>query len=366
MIPIPIPIPVQPERNAPHVLSAAESLSNQAAMLHAAYCTDEALVLAQQAVDTERTPMTLNNIAVILETLGRFAEALPYEREAYYREPGTSRTARLYGEALLRRGDLKIGWPIYARAYLRYDWLAPYVPEWQGEPLTDRRLLVFGPGGYGDNIYFLRWLLELPATTDITYIAPPMLAPLVRTLGIHVVENWNGNVSIDFGAFDYHIPIHAIPQHLGVTYESYKPHVPYLAVRPRPRFHLRRRVGFCWRGGEALSPRYSRSLNWDQRQRVTSRLPATYIDLSDLTGPWLATAELMSSLDHIVTVDTGVAHLAGALGIPTWVILPGSSAWYYPLGYVTHPLYPTMQMFRNDGEGLDSAVDAVCDALGDP
>jgi hypothetical protein len=346
------------------MLSPAESLSNQAAALHAAYCTEESLVLARRAVASERTPMTLNNLAVILETLGRFAEALPYEREAYVRNPDEPRMARLYGEALLRHGNLTLGWPIYSRAYLRYDWLTPYVPEWHGESLTGRRLLVFGPGGYGDNIFFLRWLTDLRARgAAITYIAPPNLAPLARTLDLTVVENWNGNVAIDFGAFDFHIPIHAIPQYLGVTYDTYVPRTPYLTVRPRPRFHLCRRIGFCWRGGEALSLRYSRSLNWQQRQRVIARLPRRYVDLSDLTGSWLATAELMASLDHVVTVDTGVAHLAGALGVLTSVILPGSSAWYYPIGYDYHPFYPTMRMFRNDGEGLDSAVDAVLATL---
>jgi hypothetical protein len=357
-------MPVQPERAAPRMLSPAESLSNQAAALHAAYCTDEAVALARRSVAMEHTPTTLNNLAVILETLGLFEESLSYAREAYHHNPDVPRTARLYGEALLRLGNLPLGWPIYSRAYLRYDWLSPHVPEWHGESLADRRLLVFGPGGYGDNIYFLRWLPDLAARgATVTYLSPPMLAPLARLLPIHVVENWNGNVSLDFGAFDYHISIHAIPQYLNVTYDTYTPRVPYFPVRPHPRFHLRHRIGFCWRGGEALSPRYSRSLNWDQRQRITARLPRRYVDLSNLTGSWLATARLIASLDHLITVDTGVAHLAGALGVPTSVILPGSSAWYYPLGYDRHPFYPTMHMFRNEGEGLDSAVNAICGVL---
>jgi Tetratricopeptide repeat/Glycosyltransferase family 9 (heptosyltransferase) len=363
VIRIPIPMPTQPPRDLPRLLSPAESLSTRAAALHDAYSTDEALSLAEEAVRLEHTPTTLNNLAVILATLGRFHEAFPYQREAYERDPTDPRMSRLYGEALLRFGRLAEGWPIFILSTPRYEWMT--VPEWQGEPLRNRRLLVLSSGGFGDNIYAMRWLADLrDDNVAVTYLAWPTLAPLARTLGIAVIENWNGNVSLDPDAFDYYTTIYDLPLHLRVTYEGYSPRT-YLTVRPRPRFHLRRRVGFCWRGGEALSPRYSRSLNWDQRQRVLAAFPASYVDLSDLTGSWLDTAALIASLDLLVTVDTGVAHLAGALGIPTWVILPGASAWQYPIAYETHPLYCSMRMFHNRAEGLDAAVDAVAISLED-
>jgi ADP-heptose:LPS heptosyltransferase len=82
-----------------------------------------------------------------------------------------------------------------------------------------------------------------------------------------------------------------------------------------------------------------------------------------LNGDWLHTANVMSTLDLLVTVDTGVAHLAGAMGIPTWVILPGAAAWQYPLGHDIHPFYPFMRIFRNEDEGLDNAVQQVVEAL---
>jgi hypothetical protein len=71
----------------------------------------------------------------------------------------------------------------------------------------------------------------------------------------------------------------------------------------------------------------------------------------------------MKSCDLIVTVDTGVAHLAGALGLPTWVILPTFSAWYYMLGSSLHPLYPNMRLFRSYYGGLEPAVEACLKAL---
>jgi len=355
-------MPVQASRPRIAPLSAAESLSNRASALYLANVTDDALSLAFEAVSLERTAITLNNLVVILESHGRFDEAFPYAQEAYALGYGDRRLARLYGESLLRRGDLTTGWPLYSAAYDDYPWLESRVPKWRGESLVDRRLLVFTQGGYGDNIYFLRWLGWLrDSGVDITLLAPPTLCPLARTIGITCVENWNGNFTLDLTSFDYHAGISAVPQYLNVTFDS-PSLVPYLHVTPRPRFHLRRRVGFCWRAGETPSPRRSRTLNWEQRQRITSRIPR-HVDLSDLTGSWLDTAQFIASLDLVVTVDTGVCHLAAALGIPTWVILPGASSWHYPIHTDAHPFYPTLRMFRNGVEGLDLAVDAVREAL---
>jgi hypothetical protein len=322
-----------------------------------------AIDLAYQAVHLDATVQTLNNLVVILETLGRFDEAFPFAAKAYRIDPADIRTSRLYGEALLRRGDLARGWPIYAQTHVSFDWLSPHVPEWHGESLADRRLLVFGVDGYGDNIYFLRWLLALrDRGAAVTYLAPPTLASLARTTNLHVVENYNGNFHVDFASYDFHTQIHAVPQWLGVTSYNCLSHPPYLRVRPSPRFHLRRRIGFCWKAGLSNTPRAERTLNWEQRQRVVECLPR-HIDLSSLAGSWLDTARLVASLDLLVTVDTGVAHLGGALGVPTYVLLPGASAWHYALDLDRHPFYPSMRMFRNLGMGLDSAVDALVRAL---
>jgi hypothetical protein len=359
---IPIPMPVQPSRPPIAPLSPAEILSNRASALYLANVTDDALSLAFEAVAMERTAVTLNNLAVILESHGRFDEALPIARDAYHLAPTDPRLAMLYGEALLRLGELSAGWPLYAAGHERYPWLAPRVPEWTGEPLAGKRLLVLAVGGYGDNIYFLRWLHAFRRDVDVTFLSPPSLAPLVRAnIDVRVVENWNGNCDIDLESFDYHAPLNALPWRLGVDFTS-PSRVPYLRVRPWSRFHFRRRIGLCWKAGESKSPLRTRTLSWLQQERLRDVLPRR-IDLSHLTGDWLDTARLIASLDLVITVDTGVAHLSGALGIPTWVMLPDAHAWHYPAHLDHHPFYPTLRMFRNRGGGLDNAVDAVLEAL---
>jgi tetratricopeptide (TPR) repeat protein len=362
---IPIPLPVQPPRERLAPATPAENLANRASALYHACRCDEALDLAYQAVAIERTMHTLNNLAAILEVFGRFDEGFRYATEAYNLAPGDNRIRKLYSEHLLRFGHFAQGWPIFNLAHRRLEWLDATLPRWEGQFLCGKRLLVFTAGGYGDNLYFLRWLLQLQARgAQVTYLTAPSLAPLSRALNIPTVENWNGNFTLRFSDFDYYTEIHEIPQRIGMSIDA-PALAPYIKIPPRPRFHLRRRIGFRWRAGSSAPPPRFRSLNWLQRQRITSRLPG-YIDLSDLfdfSGSWLDTARVVASLDLLITVDTGVAHLAGILGVPTWVVLPGASAWHYPLGYDTHPLYPTMRIFWSHGEGLDLAVDSLVEEL---
>jgi hypothetical protein len=93
--------------------------------------------------------------------------------------------------------------------------------------------------------------------------------------------------------------------------------------------------------------------------RIVNLVPGENPDLHD----WLDTAQIISSCDLIITVDTGVAHLAGAMGKPVWVLLPGYSAWYYLTDSISIPQYPSMRLFRNKVAGLDHSVSACCKAL---
>jgi len=334
--------------------------------------TDEAMIFAKRALAMKRTTSTLHNMAVILEAVGRFEDAIDYALEAVRIDDTDDRATALLAESLLRMGRFAEGWPLYIKNRASMDWCKMFLPEWEGphQDIRGKRILVIEGGGYGDNLYFMRWLYSLRHWgADVHYVCQPSFAPLVRRQGFRAIENWQGNADIVWQRYDYFCPLLSLGGKLGVTLDNYRWRGPYV----RGKFHLSwptHRVGLCFRAGEAKSQRKSRTLHNEQVDRIIHALPITH-DWVNLTyghehpntenpslDSWQITADIMSQLDLIVSVDTGVLHLAGAMGIPCVAILPGASAWQYPLYHDLHPFYPSMKLFRNHGEGLDNAVDA--------
>ena len=356
----------------------ARRLSSTAHALYISGVTETALKYAQDALALARIVPTLVNAAVILEQMGRFKEALPLAEEAWKLDPDNRNATILYSQALLRMGRFREGWPLYIRECALWPEFSSVIKEWNGEDLTGKRIIVVEGGAYGDNLYFLRWLKDLPA--EITYVCQPSFAPLVRHLGFNAAENWSGNVDIKFIHYDYLTSVLALPGRLGVTLENYKWDGPYIKfenkiISPTIPPNRPMRVGICSLAGERSSPLRIRSMHDSQLHQVLHSLPNRHlwVNLTYKHGMpegvdhpsidnWLQTAEAISKCDLVVTIDTGVAHLAGAMGVPTWIVLPGASAWQWLLTE-TNPLYPTMKLFRNQGEGLDNAVEKLCDHL---
>src|SRR4029077_1072725 len=137
----------------------------------------------------------------------------------------------------------------------------------------------------------------------------------------------------------------------------------------------RPRVGLCWKAGEKLFPRAHRTLHPKQVARIVATLPSVewislVVDEPSPTGvrpntirTCADTARLISSCDLIVSVDTGVAHLAGALGKPVHVVLPGASPWPYMLGDAYRLAYPSMRAYRNKGPVIGSSLDDLIGEL---
>jgi hypothetical protein len=346
-------------------------VKNYASAMYLTHHTNEALLFAQRAVRMRRCVSTLVTLSVIQDELGKYEEALQTAREAATCDAGDDRATARLGELLLRSGKLSEGWSLYIRNRASMDWCKPFLPEWEGphQEVQSKRFLVIEGGGYGDNLYFLRWLHTLRRWgADIHYICQPSFAPLVRQQKFRAAENWQGNVDVHWDDYDYYLPLLSIAGKMGVTLENYRWNGPYIQSALRRPWRKTRRIGLCFRAGEAKSPRKQRSLHNEQIQRLIEAVPKSHTcvnmthgmwhpDIDGmLEGDWLNTANVMSTLDLLVTVDTGVAHLAGSMGVPCWVILPGASAWHYPLGYKFHPLYPSMEILRNPEEGLEVAV----------
>jgi len=330
--------------------------------------TETALRYAEQAIDMQESVATCINMAVILEANGRFREALPYAYRAYRCDPNDKRASALVGEALLRLGRFDEGWPYYVHNRVDFSWLLPVMPEWKGpeQGLKGQKLLVIEYGGFGDNFYFSRALPKLKEWgAKITYLCQAPLAPLFASMGYDVIPNYAGNADINFYDYDCFTWLCSLGMKLAWNERNIPWNGPYIHAPRKWRWDSRLHIGFCSKAGEGASPRKTRFLTEEQRNRILDAFPygARMSDFTLVTGSWLDTAKAINKLDLMVTVDTGVAHLAAAMGKPTWVILPGCSAWQYLVDSERHPFYPTMRMFRNNTEGMDNAVKTCIKAL---
>lgn len=334
----------------------------------------EALELAEEAVKLNPCAAAFINLAVIHGSAGRLDRAAFYAEEAHFAELANRTAATLYAETLLRAGDWDRGWPLFHNYYdaNRVSLFRHAIPEWTGQRLNGKRLLVIEGGGFGDNLFFARWLPPLKEMgAQITYLCPQSLCSLMAAQPYidEVIPTAQGECDqIDIRGFDYFTPLLALGHKLRA-----QPGDPWRGtyIRVGRTDHDRMRIGFCWQAAEAHLPRPFRSLDNKLAQMVTDAIckagaePISLVlrDWEKNVG-WDKTARLIGTCNKVITVDTGVAHLAGAMEVPTWVLLPGFSAWYYGLNSVVTPLYPSMRLFRNHVRGIDIAVSACIKALG--
>ena len=335
-----------------------------------------------------------NNFGVLSQRLGRFDEALARYRRAQALEPDYADAH--WNEALSRllQGDFETGWRKY-----EWRWRRPEtpprpmaVPLWDGGALTGLTILLHTEQGDGDALQFIRY------------------APLVKAQGGAVVLDcprslrrlFSGVVGVDNlvpddGAppqINCHAPLLSLPRLLATSLETIPAAVPYLQPpveliagwRERLAEVGGPRVGLVWRGNPAHSNDRRRSIAparfapltgvagmaWVSLQRdvrpeeLAAFQPAALYDAGPMLGDWADTAALISTLDLVVTVDTAVAHLAGALGKPVWTLLAFTPDWRWMLDRTDSPWYPSMRLFRQPAPGdWTSVVDEVAAALAD-
>ena len=280
----------------------------------------------------------------------------------------------------LLMGDWEQGWEGYELRFRKRHNAArrPVHPasEWAGEPLTGRRILLFAEQGYGDAIQFIRFLPAIKALGGhITVLADRRLHRLLSTVAIDAEF-------IDFVSpdtkFDFQIALMSIPRVLGLRTDNVPPAVPYLHADNTRLDSWRTRlgehgfkVGLCWQGNPAGSIDNGRSiplreflpLSQIDRVRLISlqknfgldqlhNRPASMAietpghDFDDGADAFIDTAAMMANLDLVITSDTSIAHLAGALGRPVWVALKYVPDWRWLLDRTDSPWYPTMRLFR--------------------
>jgi hypothetical protein len=286
---------------------------------------------------------------------------------------------------LMRRGDYATAWAIADRSVAaRADRPSHHLPRhlqhvWDGRPLAGRRVLVRCYHGLGDTIQCVRFAPRLAAVaSSVVWWVQPPLVPLLRDAP-GVTELLPLHDGAPDARYDVDLESMELAHALRVTPDTLGP-VPYLRVPPldvpgagTPR------VGFMWRGG-GWNP--AREVPWPL-VRTLARHPniAAYALQPDLLPeehePWLLlrderrtpldTARLIDALDLVITVDTLIAHLAGALGARVWTLLPRDADWRWMEDRDDSPWYPTMRLFRQERAGewepVIARMAAALDAL---
>lgn len=320
------------------------------------------------------------NLVCLGGSLG--AQGRPDEEEGYYRhalslDPDYADAHQNLAWLLLKRGDFKRGWDAYAKRWRQHDYekiAVPGVPEWHGESLDGRRLLIVGEQGFGDHFQLLRYarvLQQRGATVDIR-VREPLLRLVERTPGVeHAFSGEPQN------AYDFWVPMMSVPSCLDTDLSTIPADLPYLFADPskidawRKRVGVtrkaQRKVGLVWAGSPTFgNDRYRsihladlhafsgiKSVAWYPLQKgpahdqlAAAPEPFRAHDFTADLHDFDDTAALIMNLDWVIAVDTGVAHLAAALGKPVWLLLPANSDWRWLENRSDSPWYPGMRLFR--------------------
>ena len=290
-------------------------------------------------------------------------------------DPSFAQAHHNRGLILLMRGDYARGWPEYEwrtrmPGYADYANFAFGMPRWKGEDLAGRTLLVHAEQGQGDTIQFARFIAPLArtgASIDV-FCHEPLVALMARIPGVRrAMARLRQRPT-----HDVHVPI----IDLGIAQlpdanarHWFGPYVTPLEERVA-RFDRALRdaarpiVGVAWKGSPRHANDRNRSLSREEaaplaRAAATSvnlqigeaPLHARMIDAASRIADWEDTAALVSLLDHVITVDTAVAHLAGAMGKPVTVLLPFAPDWRWRAEGEATPWYPSMRLVRQSRRG---------------
>ena len=380
----------------------AEAHNHRAIALHELGRTEAALAVWRQVIALRPDHAKAHhNIGMALQTLRRPAEAVAAYDRALALAPDFSEAHLNRASSLLALGDLARGFDEY-----RWRWVAPEGPRlkrrlpcplWDGESLAGSAILVHCEQGYGDALQFARFAPLLARTAArVTLLAEPPLVGLLRTIpGIEVTDRVTGEAG-----YDFQTPLLCAPRLLGTTLETIPGETPYLFADPAraaawaerlPARGEALRVGLVWAGGtrndapslHAIDRR--RSVRLEQYAPLgevsgvrffslqkdgpaaQARQPPAGLDLTDWTAElrdFADTAALVAGLDLVITVDTSVAHLAGALGKPVWVLSRFDGCWRWLNGREDSPWYPTARVFHQRSPGdWDEVMARVAAAL---
>ena len=357
----------------------APAHNNLANVLDELECTDGAVQHWQRAIELVPNYFdALVNLGKTVQRRGEHARAMQLLDRAVALKPSDPDARFLRGLSLLLQGNLVDGFADYAWRMqckeLNIDPRNFSEPAWDGSNQPGKTILLRAEQGFGDVFQFVRYApMVRERCGKVILECQAELAELMRTVrGIDLVAVRNQGLP----PFDFHAPLLDLPRLLGTTLRSIPADVPYIGADPARVEEWSqllandppgRRVGLVWSGNPQHGNDRNRSIFLRDLEPLAAVANVTFFSLqkgaaatqaSDSTlkikvvdhtprlSDFSETAALLMNLDLIITVDTSVAHLAGALGRPIWVLLPFAPDWRWMLDRTDSPWYPTMRLFR--------------------
>ena len=342
--------------------------------------------------DNRRTASELMDAALADHLAGRYTSARSLYTQVLAQEPDNYVAHMNLGTALLTLGEFEQGWREFA---WRRRLQSSQLPVWDGTQLDSKKILVRGEQGAGDNIQFMRYLPILSALGgQVSALTMPGMKRLFSSMSESVTILEPGE---QVGGLHVEIPIMDLPGILGTTAVSIPAPIPYLRAEPElaENWRLRLgpaeclRVGLCWQGNPDRPRDEFRSVplnrftslmsvpdtEWfglqvgpGEDQVPSFNAPGSFTHLGPRLrgGPdkFVNDAAVMEQLDLIISVDTSVAHLAGAMGKSVWILLAREADWRWMLERQDTPWYPTARLFRQTISGdWEAPLSAMRSAL---
>lgn len=364
---------------ATHPKTRAAALNNYGSLLCNMALRDEALKYYEESWNLWKHQDSAANRAIVLRYQGKLDEAEKWIERAIRMKPTEHEFYFTRSLIRLTKGDLLGGFADYESRWKNRLEVVTRIPvhrrEWNGEPLAGKTIMVYGEQGAGDTIHMARYLPRLKAMGATVLVAPQRgLGLVLKSMGcvdgiyedlLQLVER--GNIP----HWDFQVPTMSLPRIFKESLEtvSGKPYIPMpepMELEPTSKL----KVGFAWAGSLDHKQDRWRSTSLDQwadlfgidgvqfyslqvGPRVLDLKLSDYpvIDLSDRLIDYSATARAIAAMDLVVAVDTSIVHLAGAMGKPTWVLLPFSSDWRWFTNNLQHsPWYESLWLIRQKKE----------------
>ncbi len=360
---------------------------------------DDALAQALHALDLEpANAASFYNLAVLHYDRLETDQAIAYARRTLELEPDMAGAHFELAENLLLTGRFAEGWEEYEWRFRLAEappLLPPHDrPQWDGKPMPDGVLMLIGDQGFGDTIQFCRYIPEVAKLCpNILVACSPEMEPIImQQPGVaRYFSRWE-----EMPAFDAFCPLSGLPRLFGANLDNIHAPVPYLRADPTRSERWRRRlealtpkgyrrVGLVWAGRPTHGNDFNRSTSLHnlaplgQLERVAlislqmgdgkSQIGGYYgaaplINLGPEIEDYDDTMAVLDNLDHLVTVDTSVAHLAGAMGRPVSILLPFAPDWRWLLERRDTPWYPSIELFRQPRPGSwAEPIQAVAERL---